>query len=54
MPGLVRCDQDRMLSGPVYAVATPFTKGSCHTPGGGGGLLGPLPLRLGRVCLGDF
>jgi len=23
MPGLVRCDQDGMLSGPVYAAATP-------------------------------
>jgi hypothetical protein len=36
MPGLVRYDQDEMISGPVYAAATPLTKGSRHTRVGEG------------------
>jgi hypothetical protein len=54
MPGSVRCDQDGGLSGSVHAEATPVYKSKCHTPGGGGGLLGPLPLRLQRVGLQIF
>jgi hypothetical protein len=50
----VRCNQDGRLSGSVHAEATPLTKGSCHTPGGGGGLLGPIPLGLQRVGLAVF
>ena len=33
---------------------TPLIRGSCHTPGGGGGLLAPLPLCLQRVGLQIF
>ena len=54
MPGSVRCDQDGRLSESVHAAGTPVYKRKFHTPGGGGGLLGPLPLCLQRVGLEVF